>query len=126
MVTLANIGAEQLARLAAGATTSTHYFGYMSIGTGNITEDAAHTALHQEITSFGGRKAATHYYTASGGHKGVWNSSWGFNAATVVNEFGVFVNLASSASMLARHKFSSAKNLASGESLSLILYAEFS
>ena len=126
MVTLANKGAEQLARLAAGATTSTHYFGYMGIGTGNVAESAAHTALHQEITSFGGRKAATHYYSGSGGHNGVWNASWGFSGATVINEFAVFVNLASSATMLARHKFTAAKNFASGESLSLLLYAEFS
>jgi hypothetical protein len=126
MATMANQGLEQIARLISGATTSSLWWDYMALGCGSVAEDAAHTKLHQEITNFGGRKAATNYYSGSGGYFSKWQCSWGFSGATTIWEIGVFNKTGiNSSTMLFRHKLGSSRVVGAGDSLSVTLSCEF-
>lgn len=122
MATFVDTGIEYHVKLLNGVSVAP--FKYIAVGSGTATEATADTALTTEITDSGlARAEATCGYEATG--KATWSHTFTATAdSLVVNEVGIF-DAASAGHMLMRHKYSSSKNLDTGETLEIsIVFTE--
>lgn len=122
MATFVDKGIECVAKLVNGVLTAP--FTYIAVGSGATTEATDQTALVTEITGSGlARASATCAYEATG--KATWSKEFTSTADGMqINEVGIF-NAASAGDLLMRHKYSSAKALDNGESITIsIVFTE--
>jgi len=116
MATFVDAGIEYVAKLINGVSTDP--FTYMAIGSGDTAEANGQTALVTEYVDFGlERVGATCAYEASG--KATWSKEFTCaNDGKTVNEVAI-LDAAAAGNMLMRHKFTSTKNLDTGDKLTI-------
>lgn len=114
MATFVDSGIEYVAKLVNGVSTSP--FSYMAIGSGTDEEIVEQTSLSSELVDSGlSRVEATRAYESPG--KATWYAEFDCVAdGKVVNEVGILDSIVDG-HMLMRHKYTSPKNLDSGDRL---------
>ncbi len=113
-------GLEMAAKLLNGVVAAP--FKYMAIGSGTTAEATSQTALVTELSGGGAsRVECTCGYEASS-NKSTWSHTFTNSSGSTwnINEFAIF-DQAIGGNMFARHKFTSAKNVDDGGSITITL-----